>query len=570
MIAAKITSILLLFSLTNLSLQDEESPTVNTSLGSLTGTYKISRHGKKYQAFEGVPYAEPPVGKLRFQPPKPVQSWGGNLSATKKGSICTQYLMKEMAINGDRVVGCEDCLYINIYAPVRDNNEELVPVMFWIHGGAYQFGSGNYANETLLMDKNIVLVTVNYRLGPFGFLSTGDSVVPGNMGLKDQSVALRWVHDNIKNFGGDPAQITIFGINAGGSSVHYHYMTSWSADLFQRGISISGVALDSWTQTKKAPEKAKKLGALMGCPTADSNEMINCLQNRPARLISEAIGDFMYWLYNPFTPFGPVVEKEGSNPFISESPINMIVKGKVANVPWISGVVSEEGLFPAGEFVNNEQLLKQLNDNWDDIAPHLLDFNDTLPVSQHKMVADKIRKHYLGSKEINADSVMSLIHMIGDRLFAVNFEKAARLQAKVNKSPVWCYHYTYRASRSISDFISSTKNFGVSQGDDIFLVIESELLATTNPKDNAMQQLLVEFYTSFAIEGKPHVGNGKWEQLKHDDKSFRYLHMAAPEKVCMHSDDNFAHKKFWSTIKFKENRVCYKNPGKKLGKLKIK
>ncbi|KOC63846.1 Venom carboxylesterase-6 [Habropoda laboriosa] len=567
MIAVKISTVLLFLGLVHSSLQDEKLPKVNTPLGSIIGYHKKSRNGKAYRAFEGVPYAAPPVGELRFQPPKPVQSWEGDLPANKKSSVCTQYLMSGISGTGERVTGCEDCLYLNIYVPERNNNKELLPVMFWIHGGAYQFASGNEANETFIMDTNVVLVTVNYRLGPFGFLSTGDKEVPGNMGLKDQSLALRWVHDYIKNFGGDPNQITIFGMSAGGSSVHYHYLTKWSAGLFQRGISISGVALNPWPQTENAPEKAKKLGAILGCPTDDSYSLVSCLQSRPARLISQAVGDFMYWKYNPFTPFGPVVEKEGDNPFISDTPINVIAKGEATDVPWITGVVSEEGLYPAAEFVNDDKLLKQLNDDWDKIAPYLLDCNDTIPLSQQKAVVEKIRKYYLGSKEINKDSVMPLIHMIGDRLFSVDCEKAARLQAKRNKSPVWTYLYSYRASHSLSDgFTNSDRNFGVSHGDDIFLVLSTGLSNVVKPKDIEMQNLLVKLYTSFAIEGKPRVDKAKWEPLKHNEKSYRYLHIAAPQKVNMHSDDNFAQKKFWSTIKFNENKVCHKKHGKKKGK----
>ncbi|XP_017765621.1 PREDICTED: venom carboxylesterase-6-like, partial [Eufriesea mexicana] len=192
----------------------------------------ISRQGREYEAFEGIPYGQPPVGELRFQPPHPAEEWSGVLSATKKGSICTQYLMRSMAIDGQIITGDEDCLYVNIYAPIRNGKNTLLPVIFWIHGGAYLFGSGNDMNETLIMDRNVVLVTVNYRLGPFGFLSTGDSLVPGNMGLKDQNLALRWVSKNIENFGGDPKNITLMGFSAGASSVHYHYLTPLSAGLF--------------------------------------------------------------------------------------------------------------------------------------------------------------------------------------------------------------------------------------------------------------------------------------------------------------------------------------------------
>lgn len=126
-----------------------------------------------------------------------------------------------------------------------------------------------------------------------GFLSTEDDVVPGNMGLKDQSMALRWVHDNVEYFGGDPKRITLGGLSAGGASVHYHYMSPLSVGLFQRGVSMSGTALNCWSQTENALEKAKKLATLLGCPTNSTETLVNCLRYRPARSVIDAVDNFM-------------------------------------------------------------------------------------------------------------------------------------------------------------------------------------------------------------------------------------------------------------------------------------
>lgn len=125
-----------------------------------------------------------------------------------------------------------------------------------------------------------------------GFLSTGDDVVPGNMGLKDQSMALKWVHDNIKFFGGNPEKITLVGFGTGGSSVHYHYFSPLSAGLFQNGISMSGTALNYWANRKKTPERTKKLGKLVGCSSSDSKELVECLKKSPAKTIVNAVKEF--------------------------------------------------------------------------------------------------------------------------------------------------------------------------------------------------------------------------------------------------------------------------------------
>lgn len=147
------------------------------------------------------------------------------------------------------------------------------------------------------MDKDVIVVTINYRLGPFGFLSTENETVPGNMGLKDQSLALRWVSENIQYFGGDPKKITLIGQSAGGASVHYHYLSPLSKGLFRNGISFSGTALVSSKLTKNAREKAKKLGAVLGCTTKSVTAMVECLWRRPAESVSGATVHFMVTNY---------------------------------------------------------------------------------------------------------------------------------------------------------------------------------------------------------------------------------------------------------------------------------
>ncbi|CAL7947467.1 unnamed protein product [Xylocopa violacea] len=553
MTTTKLWSTLLLAGLVHLSWQNEEVPKVNTPLGSVTGYYKESWHGKRYEAYEGIPYAQSPVGKLRFEPPKPAKKWEEELLATKKNSICQQYLPHHFVKNGERVVGSEDCLYLNVYVPI--GNRDPVPVMVWVAGGAFQFGSGNKIEEKLLMDRNIILVTFNYRLGPFGFLSTEDSVVPGNMGLKDQSMALRWVSDNIRSFGGDPKNITIFGASAGGTSVHYHYLSPLSAGLFQRGISISGVTLLPSAIVNRALEKSKRLAELVECPTSNVTAMVSCLKTRPARRLYEVLGQFLVWMDNPAVLFGPVIEKHGPNPFISRSPLEIISNGEAYDVPWITGVTSEEGLLPTASFILKHDLLKELNDNWVDLAPHLLGYNDTIPVSQHRNVGEKIRKHYLGTSEITNNSLTPLSRLNGDRVFVFGLEKAARLQAKANKSPIWTYYYSYKSTHSFSEVLSnSTTNFGVCHCDDILSIIDQMISNTTKPMDIQMQEMLLDFYTSFAIQGEPRIGDAEWTVLNPDEEQFRYLHIASPKNISMSGDYNFAEKSFWNTIDFMENK----------------
>ncbi|KAL7294020.1 hypothetical protein TKK_0012590 [Trichogramma kaykai] len=533
----------------------KNEPTVQTSSGWIRGYYKKSYQGRLYEAYEGIPYAHPPVGKLRFQAPKKISPWTEELKATKTRKECIQYSHIPENKN-ERVVGEEDCLYLNIYVPTQERNISSLPVIFWIHGGCFQYGAGSIFGAKYLIDYNVILITVNYRLGAFGFLSTENGIVSGNMGLKDQSLALQWTYDNIGNFGGNNTKITLVGLSAGGASVHYHYLSPMSAGLFQNGISVSGTALLCWVQTEKPLQKAKKLGALMGCQTNNTEEMIECLRHCPSKSIAQATSHFMPWLYNPVTPFGPVVEKTEDNFFINKSPADLIASGQIQDVPWITGVVSEEGLYPAADFVADEFLLKYLDDNWEKIAPFLLDYNFTISPENHSRVAKKIKQHYLGSETIDKKTVKSLIQLVGDRLFVIDAEKAARMQAKSNKSPVWFYYYRYRAAQSLSDTMSgTTRNFGVSHGDDAYLVIEQSYIdPTMKPSDREMQKDLINLWLSVTKKGIPDVGVD-WPQIDQTNKAFNYLQISGPGQFEIVNNNNLGEKIFWNSINFNENKI---------------
>ncbi|KYM93602.1 PREDICTED: venom carboxylesterase-6-like [Cyphomyrmex costatus] len=554
----KLLIVLLAFGFTiHANIIDNTAPRVRTPLGGLKGYYKTSQNGRTYEAYEGVPYALPPVGKLRFKPPRPIPAWIGELSATKLSTVCIQY-DQVPEHPPEKVVGAEDCLYLNVYVPRREKgrNKTPMPVIFWIHGGAFQCGSGILYGSKYLMDHNVILVTINYRLGPMGFLSTEDEVVPGNMGLKDQNMALRWVSQNIEWFGGDPKKVTLIGLSAGGASVHYHYLSQMSAGLFRGGISFSGTAFDCWTQAENSLEKTKKLSTLMGCPTSTSRDMIRCLRYRPARAIVQCTSEFMPFFFNPFTPFGPVAEKFGDEtPFIDRTPIEIINSGDVQDIPWVTGVTSEEGLYPVAEFIADDQNLKQLNDNWDILGPTYLDFNYTISKEKHIEIARLVKKHYFGTKPIDRQSTKELIQMSCDRFFVVDSEKAARIQAKVNKNPVWYYYFTYRGAQSLSDAYSGTTvNYGVSHGDDVVYVLNTSWVdPTTTQKDRDMQKHLIDFWVLFATEGIPKIANVEWPRLDPSKKELHYLHIAGPDKINMDSNANFGEKEFWNSINFKEN-----------------
>lgn len=184
------------------------SVNVQTQYGPVCGIKKVSALGRNYFSFQSIPYMKAPLGKLRFRDAQPPEIWTEPFDVTKeRGAYC----MKSFLNYNDE--GVEDAGFVNVYTPYTDPN--LMPVLVWFHGGGWNSGSGqtDVFGPDYFMQKDVVLVTVNYRLGPMGFLSLDDPTlnIPGNAGLKDQNFALKWVQSNIANFGGNPSNVTIFG-----------------------------------------------------------------------------------------------------------------------------------------------------------------------------------------------------------------------------------------------------------------------------------------------------------------------------------------------------------------------
>lgn len=226
--------------------------------------------------FLGIPYAQPPLGNLRFRAPLPHPGWTGVRDGTIMGEGCIA------SVNVGSPTGSEDCLFLNVYTPSLVGTNR--PVMFWVHGGGFAAGSGDtwiYGPEHLI-DDNVVVVTVNYRLGPFGFLSTEDNNAPGNYALKDLALALRWVQDNIAAFGGDRNSVTIFGQSAGSCLVHYLVLSRQTTGLFHRAISQSGSALSAWCFHTHPQETAFLIGGNLGITASTTADLVAALRDRSA------------------------------------------------------------------------------------------------------------------------------------------------------------------------------------------------------------------------------------------------------------------------------------------------
>jgi para-nitrobenzyl esterase len=251
-----------------------DSPIVTTDSGPVqgVGTPTLTK-------FLGIPYAAPPVGALRWQPPQPPTPWMAPVDASAFRSHCAQSTSPF-----GQVSSSEDCLYLNVYVPnhkgfARDVHKRK-PVMVWIHGGAFQVGeSDDYDPTRLVVQGDVVVVTINYRLGALGFMAhpalsaESPNGVSGNYGILDQQLALHWVQDNIKAFGGNPKKVAIFGESAGGASVHAQIASPGAAGLFQRAIVESGALF-----TQPTLSAAESLGSTLATNVGCSSQTAACLR----------------------------------------------------------------------------------------------------------------------------------------------------------------------------------------------------------------------------------------------------------------------------------------------------
>ncbi|XP_070551767.1 carboxylesterase 1D-like isoform X2 [Ptychodera flava] len=330
-----------------------DDPVVEVSSGRVAGTTVEFTHPdvaiqRTVNIFRGIPYAEPPVGELRFQPPQSKTPWEDVYNATEFRPTCIQPVNNLLPESEPQ---SEDCLFLNVYAPQTQSGS--LPVMVWIHGGGFLVGSGSlYDSLPLSAIGNVIVVTINYRLGALGFFLTGDEHATGNYGLLDQIAALEWVQDNIAAFGGDANTVTISGQSAGSISADLLLFSPLAEGLFHRAIMKSGTAtIPTFPLTDKALQSkiAHGLGKVLGCEKETSEELVKCLRtvqaedfndpsNPATNIISDAIGEQL-----EEGPFSPFVDET----VLPENPKEVVAEGRFSrtSIDILMGANADEGTF---------------------------------------------------------------------------------------------------------------------------------------------------------------------------------------------------------------------------------
>uniref|UniRef100_A0A3Q2Y4K4 Neuroligin-4, X-linked-like n=1 Tax=Hippocampus comes TaxID=109280 RepID=A0A3Q2Y4K4_HIPCM len=534
----------------------------------------------------GVPYARPPTGDRRFQAPEPPLPWPGIRNVTQFAPVCPQSL-DERSILGDMMPSwltanldiaatylthqSEDCLYLNIYVPTEEGEDACQslsipnwhpktkrshtvhrkpyiheeggqrPVMVYVHGGSYTEGTGNMMDGSVLASYgNVIVITLNYRLGVLGFLSTGDQAAKGNYGLLDQIQALRWVKENIAAFGGDPNRVTVFGSGAGASCVSLLTLSHYSEDLFHRAIIQSGSALASWAVNYQPSKYARQLGERVGCGIDDSTQLVACLQGRSYReLVEQHVTPAKY-----HTAFAPVIDGD----VIPDDPQILMEQGEFLNYDVMLGVNQGEGVKFVEGIVDSEDGVTA-----EDFDFAVSDFVDSLygyPEGRDTL-RESIRFMYTDwADRDNAETRRkTLVALFTDHQWVAPAIATADLHAQYG-SPTYFYSFYHHCqSEATPPWADSAHGDEVPYVFGVPMVGPTDLFNCNFSKNDVMLSAVVmTYWTNFAKTGDPnqpvpqdtkfiHTKPNRFEEVawsKYTPKEQLYLHIGLKPRVRDH------------------------------------
>lgn len=433
----------------------------------------------------GIPYAAPPVGELRWKEPQPVQAWEDVRPCTEYGPSCPQppwtyeFSQAEMAVGEQS----EDCLYLNVWTPVQSPDERL-PVMLWIHGGAFLLGSGSQTlyNGHNLAEKDVVVVTINYRLNTLGFMAhpmlseESPNGVSGNYGLLDQIAALQWVQNNIAAFGGDPDLVTIFGQSAGGASVCDLMVSPLAAGLFDHAIVQSGGFLsmglpvnDDGDTLKLAERQGVKISKELDCENEE--DVLACLREKTPQELMDALNETSAGELG-FASIGPNIDGY----VIPDNPPEMFAAGEQASVPLLIGTNANEGAY----------------------------FAQDMTLEQYRMMMSFVYGEYgdevLALYPAQADDQVKAAFtvLLTEMLFASPSKFAAASMADVN-SPAYLYKFTQLPKDPL------LQPMGPFHGYEVAFVF-GNLNGMAGPDDTDLSESMMNYWVDFAATGDPNGG----------------------------------------------------------------
>ncbi|XP_042880557.1 juvenile hormone esterase-like [Penaeus japonicus] len=528
-----------------------ERPVVSLPSGKLAGIEERSTKGRPFYSFYSIPFAKPPLGRLRFRDPEPSEGWAGERDASRAPPPRVQIPFAVTETGNATVLGREDCLFLSVFTRRPNALGARLPVMVYIHGGGYFAGSTSKYPPHVLLNEDIVLVSLQYRLGIMGFLSTEDSVIPGNFGLKDQALGLRWTKENIRFFGGDETRITVFGVSAGAASAHFQVLSPATEGLFHRAILQSGAAVCPWSLGRAHREAAHRIAAHLGCPAHEGSlRLLECLQGVAAEEVVGTLTGFFEFLHVPLV-MGPRVDGD----FLPDDPEVLLKEGRHKEVDLISGITAHDGgLFAFGLYGNQERL-EHFRRHFPSSGSVALDFHpeDDAPLD----LTRKVFEFYLGDAEVGVGNADQVVKMFTDRTFSVCHDLTTMYHSRGDQHRSFAYEFNHRGDHSLGNaFEVPFARHWITHADDMFYLFTGgdTWQPLTSSEDLAVRDIMTALWVNFAATGDPTPDDSlgfRWAAV--NETQMHYLSLTPTPSMQDYSRSQV--REFFASLPTRQNRL---------------
>ncbi|XP_014366022.2 juvenile hormone esterase [Papilio machaon] len=488
---------------------------VTIAQGTVVGS--VAADGNYYE-FHGIPYADSTSGSNRFKAPSPPPSFQSMFIANRKGVKCVRAL-------GVGYEGTEDCLVADIYTPTLNNTDRL-PVMVWIKGKEFDKIYEHDLSFTNFMERDVIIVSLNYRESILGFLCLGNEAAPGNAGLKDIVAGLRWVKQNIAQFGGDPDNISLFGHGSGAAAVDLVSLSPFADGLISKVISQSGTALSPWAVTRDNLKYAIEVAEALGHTINSIHDVTDAFKRTSVAALMAVINELD--LTDNSLAFAPCLEREdieNVEPFLTKSPYTILTEGTYARIPFMTGFVDYEGTIRAEEALE-DNWLEKMEESFDEFVQPDLKLEDNEDGLQ---TIQDIRSFYFRDNIINETQINSFLSYHGDTMILVSAIREASLRASSNSS-VYLYQFSYKGMLG-DPFVGPIEVNSAAHSEELAYLFYHESESQPSEMDLAVSDILVERWTNFAKTGTPEseLSQVVWKPFTNSNSN--YLRFLDDEEV---------------------------------------
>ncbi|XP_049292118.1 glutactin-like isoform X1 [Anopheles funestus] len=524
------------------------------SLGEVIGSETVTARTEQlvYQFFN-IPYAEAPTGTRRFKPPVPIASWNVAKDVSEPGRPCPQPGITDQLNPGDITPAIEDCLSLSVFTK---NVTAKYPVMVYIHGGSFYLGKAADHPPNYLLERDVTLVAVQYRLGALGFLSTMSANIPGNAAMHDIVMALKWVQDHIGDFGGDPQRVTVFGQSAGAAATSaLLYSPLVPPSYFSQVILQSGGSTAAWAIDPNPIDNAKDIAKYAGCDIVRPIEDVErCLQELPVLSLIRALDMHSQermvnqGVYN-IGGCGMVIG--GPSGFLTEDPFNVMRSGQVRkDVRMMAGATKHDGSFMMTGLYDMLSSMELVNNNQFNQYDLIDTANRVFGIDEHggALAGYEIETLFTEQelKSGNFSQLMAgLIDIAGTIVIKGPVLRDVQNNARYSDKETYLYSFDYQGEHTRFGYGANTSHYPFRGGahhsdDNMYLFPYPASVTNLNSADRLMSEIMVDLWTSFAIDGVPKSSKGVPTWPKVNGPTGPYMHINEPFSIGSNFYDEYA------------------------------